>query len=135
MARGKSTKTKTRERRTYTEDFKRDAVQLHLDGQSAPAVAQRLGLSSVNLLCRWRRGVHQPGRSGGRVTGSAGCGNWEELRRIERERDILKPCPFSAAAGSRRLRSNSAGDFSRGTSECGVSHIERFSVWLSRLEA
>ncbi|MCA8993679.1 MAG: transposase [Planctomycetaceae bacterium] len=90
MARGKSTKTTTRERRTYTEDFKRDAVQLHLDGQSAPAVAQRLGLSSVNLLYRWKREfISQAGVAAESLEARVRQLE-EELRRVERERDILK---------------------------------------------
>jgi transposase len=54
----------TRQRRSFSEEFKQEAVQMLLDGHSAPSVAQRLGLSSPNVLYRWRR--------------------------VERERDILK---------------------------------------------
>ena len=42
-------------RRTYTEEFRREAVQMLLDGHSAPSVAERLGLSSPNLLYLWKK--------------------------------------------------------------------------------
>ncbi|MEZ5944801.1 MAG: transposase [Planctomycetaceae bacterium] len=135
MARGKSTKTKTRERRTYTEDFKRDAVQLHLDGQSAPAVAQRLGLSSVNLLYRWKREfISQAGVAAESLEAGAATGGGTPARSSGSVTSLKKAfVHFPAAAGSRRLRSNSAGDdFSRGISgECGVSHIEHAFLGLA----
>jgi transposase len=61
-----------------------------LDGHSAASVAERLGLSGVNVLYRWKR----------TVLGEAGviASDLEarvrqleaELARVERERDILK---------------------------------------------
>jgi transposase-like protein len=44
-----------RGRRTFPEEFKRDAVQMLLDGHTAQSVVERLGLSSANLLYRWKR--------------------------------------------------------------------------------
>jgi len=39
-----------RTRRSYSQEFKQEAVQMLLDGHSAPSVAQRLGLSGPNVL-------------------------------------------------------------------------------------
>ena len=41
-------------RRQYTEEFRRDAVQMMLDGHTAESVAKRLGISSPTLLYRWK---------------------------------------------------------------------------------
>lgn len=77
-------------RRTYTREFKEEAVQMLLDGHSAISVCERLGLSGTNLLYRWKKDFL------GRESGVAS--NLEqrvreleaELRRVEREREILK---------------------------------------------
>ncbi len=45
----------TPERRNYTDEFKRDAVAMLLDGHSASSIAKRLGISGANLLYRWRK--------------------------------------------------------------------------------
>ena len=55
MARKKKSAPCNGSRRRYTEDFKEEAVQMLLDGHTAPSVKDRLGLSSVNLLYRWKR--------------------------------------------------------------------------------
>ncbi len=52
---GKSKKTTSSSRRQFTEEFKKDAVQMLLDGHSAHFVVDRLGLSGTNLLYRWKR--------------------------------------------------------------------------------
>jgi len=79
-----------RPRRKFTEEFKQDAVQMLLDGHSASSICQRLGLTSPNLLYRWKRK---------RTTSSPASASAAdvrireleaELRRVERERDILK---------------------------------------------
>jgi transposase len=77
-------------RRSYTDEFKAEAVRMLLDGHTAASVAERLGLSGPNLLYRWKR--EQLGR-GGAVASSLEArvrALEEELRRVERERDILK---------------------------------------------
>jgi transposase len=89
MSRKNGTK-RSRPRRSYTAEFKQEAVQMLLDGHTAASVCERLGLSSANLLYRWKKEVL--GREGGMAS------NLEErvrqleaeLRRVERERDILK---------------------------------------------
>jgi len=77
-------------RRRFQDEFKREAVQMLLDGHSASSVAKRLGLSSANLLYRWKR--EQMERSGPVATSlEARVRELEsELHRVERERDILK---------------------------------------------
>lgn len=86
----KSTKQTSSGRRQFTEEFKRDAVQMLLDGHSAPSVVERLGLSGTNLLYRWKR--EQLDQSGPVASAlDARVIQLEaELRRVERERDILK---------------------------------------------
>lgn len=79
-----------RKRRRFTDEFKAEAVQMLLDGHSAGSISSRLGLSSPNVLYRWKReALHQGGRTAvgleGRVRELEA-----ELKRVERERDILK---------------------------------------------
>jgi transposase len=61
-----------------------------LDGHTAHSVVERLGLSSVNLLYRWKR--EQLEHCGPAATSlEARVRELElELHRVERERDILK---------------------------------------------
>ena len=77
-------------RRQYTREFKEEAVRMVLDGHSVASVCQRLGLSSPNLLYNWKRKL--VGRGGATAVGlEARVRELEaELRRVERERDILK---------------------------------------------
>src|SRR6266849_7725376 len=77
-------------RREFTEEFRREAVQMMLDGHTASSVAERLGLSGTNLLYRWKR--EQLERTGPVATSlEARVRELElELHRVERERDILK---------------------------------------------
>ena len=83
-------KTMRGARRSYTREFKEEAVQMLLDGHSAGSVCERLGLSGPNLLYRWKRDFL--GGEGG-VASSLEQRVREleaELRRVEREREILK---------------------------------------------
>lgn len=77
-------------RRRFTAEFKADAVQMLFDGHTATSVCERLGLSSPNLLYRWKQElVHQGGSTA--VGLEARVRELEaELHRVERERDILK---------------------------------------------
>jgi transposase len=86
---GKSEPVRAR-RREFTEEFRREAVQMMLDGHTAASVAERLGLSGTNLLYRWKR--EQLERTGPVATSlEARVRELEvELHRAERERDILK---------------------------------------------
>lgn len=77
-------------RRVYTDEFRREAVQMMLDGHSAASVAGRLGLLGTNVLYRWKR--EELERTGPVATSlEARVRELEiELHRVERERDILK---------------------------------------------
>ena len=88
MARTKPKKSKSR--RSFSEDFKQEAVQMLLDGHSAPSVAERLGLSGANALYRWKRETLRRAGPAARTLGDRVAQLEEELRRVERERDILK---------------------------------------------
>jgi transposase len=77
-------------RRQFTDEFRRDAVQMMLDGHTAASVAQRLGISCPTLLYRWKQ---QQLRQSGPVAASLDervRGLEAELLRVQRERDILK---------------------------------------------
>jgi len=82
--------TSRKPRRSYTDEFKEEAVQMLLDGHSATSVAERLGLSGPNILYRWKKGIL--GRKGAVASRlEARVRELEaELRRVEREREILK---------------------------------------------
>jgi transposase len=77
-------------RRVFDDEFKREAVQMLLDGHTAASVAERLGLSGTNLLYRWKQ--EQLDRTGPVATSlEARVRELEsELQRAQRERDILK---------------------------------------------
>lgn len=77
-------------RRTFTKAFKEDAVRMLLDGHSASSIAERLGLSGANVLYHWKAEQLQ---QSGPVASSLESRVRElelELRRVERERDVLK---------------------------------------------
>ncbi len=83
-------KRKAPARRRFSQEFKQEAVQMLLDGHAAASVAQRLGLSGPNVLYRWKRdAVHRAGPAA-RTLGDRVAQLEDELRRVERERDILK---------------------------------------------
>ena len=90
-------------RRSFTEEFKREAVAMLLDGHSAPSVAERLGLSNPSLLSRWKSAQME---QSGPVGASLEAQELEVvLARVTRERDILKRrWSFSATANDRRVR-------------------------------
>jgi transposase len=84
------------ERRTYSKEFKREAVQLSYDSDGTIAqVAENLGIRP-ELLYRWRREQLQEGDDAFRGKGMSKASE-EEVRRLRREldqvrmeRDILK---------------------------------------------
>lgn len=81
---------KARSRRSFSQEFKQEAVQMLLDGHSAPSVAKRLGLSGPNVLYRWKREAIRQAGPAARTLGERVHQLEEELRRVEREREILK---------------------------------------------
>jgi len=83
-------KIKALTRRSYSREFRDDAVQMLLDGHSAVSVAERLGLSGPNILYRWKRDAVDRAGPAARTLGDRVAQLEDELRRVERERDILK---------------------------------------------
>ena len=89
MPRKKRTTAK-RTRRVFDKGFRQEAVQMLLDGHSARLVADRLGLSSTSILYRWKKDCLD---AAGPVANELDSRVRElelELRRVERERDVLK---------------------------------------------
>jgi transposase len=78
-----------RPRRYFSHEFKQEAVQLILDGHAAHSVAERLGIDN-NLLSQWKRQLIRKAGPAARTLGDRVAQLEEELRRVERERDILK---------------------------------------------
>ena len=89
MAKRKS-KSLKQSRRTFTKEFKREAVQMVLDGQSPSSVSKNLGLGNTNLIYRWK--AELIGESGpvAEALDYEVRQLREELQRTRRERDILK---------------------------------------------
>lgn len=83
-------KKQVRARRTYSDELKSEAVQMMFDGHSAQSVVNNLGLSSVNLLYRWKEKMLSQSGPAATSLDSRVRQLEEELRRVERERDILK---------------------------------------------
>ena len=85
-----SGKSSRRKRRAYSDELKAEAVQMLLDGHSAGSVASNLGLSGAPLLYSCKAGLLQ--QSGAAATTLENRVRELEvaLRRVERERDILK---------------------------------------------
>lgn len=81
---------RARKRQSYSQQFREEAVQMVLDGNSVTSVADRLGLSSANLLYRWKQQVIGRAGPAARTLGDRVSQLEDELRRVERERDILK---------------------------------------------
>jgi len=89
-SRSKKSVSKKSGRRIFPQEFKEEAVQMLLDGHTASSVAKRLGLSGTNILYRWKG--EQLAQSGP-VASALEVRVHEletELRRVERERDVLK---------------------------------------------
>ena len=86
----KNGKSNSKKRRVYDDEFKQDAVQMLVDGHSAVSVTKRLGLSGPNLLYRWKKEILGRGGPAAASLEARVRQLEEELRRVERERDILK---------------------------------------------
>jgi len=81
---------KRRSRRQYSDELKAEAVQMLLDGHSAESVASNLGLSGASLLYRWKAKRLQENGPAATALDARVVQLEEALRRVERERDILK---------------------------------------------
>jgi transposase len=90
MAKKKRSRKSDVVRRTYDDELKSEAVQMLLDGHSAQSIVSNLGISGVNLLYRWKNQLVQQGGKTAQTLESRVKQLEEELRRVERERDILK---------------------------------------------
>ena len=128
--------------KTYTEEFRRDAVELfQSSGRTATQVARELGVN-VNSLRMWRNRIL--GQSGGESFGAvgdkvrAGASAKEllaEIKKLEREneylrrqREILKKQPASSARTRSWAcvdRSNAGRLFSHRTLRCLRSLTQR----------
>ncbi len=86
----KRQKPATNQRHNYSAEFKREAVQMLLDGHSATSIVERLGIPGTTMLYRWRREERE--RSGPMAASleTRVHALEEELRRVKMERDILK---------------------------------------------
>ena len=83
-------KVSRKSRRTFTEQFKREAVQMLLDGHSASSVSKNLGIGNTNLLYRWKAEVVSDGGPATEALDSQVRELRQELLSTRRERDILK---------------------------------------------
>jgi transposase len=118
-------KTPTRVRRSFTPEFKRDAVRLVREGKSLTEVAQNLGIAR-SLLQYWRKQIEQ--KEGGAFPGKGNASGEaaeitalrKRLRDAEEERDILK----KALLGSTGQR-NSFIEYI-----CWRTKVQRFSRTL-----
>jgi transposase len=90
MVTRKSKFKRVKGRRSYSDELKAEAVQMLLDGHSASSVAKNLGLGSTQLLYRWKARLIQQGGLAAESLEARVRQLEEELRRAERERDILK---------------------------------------------
>ena len=81
---------KRRSHRQYSDELKAEAVQMLLDGPTAESVVSNLGLSSASLLYRWKMKRLQENGPAATALDARVSQLEEELRRVERERDILK---------------------------------------------
>lgn len=81
---------KTTPRRKFDLDFKRQAVQMLLDGFTASSVADHLGIDDPNLLYRWKTQLQAEGHTSVPNLEARIQQLEEELRRTQRERDVLK---------------------------------------------
>lgn len=78
------------DRRQYDDVLKREAVQMLLDGHSAQSIVDNLGITGTNLLYRWKsKFIEESGPAASTLEARVRQLE-EDLRRTERERDILK---------------------------------------------
>ena len=86
----KNEKRRSRARRVYPDEFKQEAVRMLLDGLSAQSVVDNLGLSGTSILYRWKSQILQGEGQAASLLDARVSDLQEQLRRVERERDILK---------------------------------------------
>lgn len=77
-------------RRKFTAEFKKEAVQMMLDGHSPASIAKNLGMKNANVLYRWKAEALSRSGPAVQVLDSQVTELRDELIRTRRERDILK---------------------------------------------
>ncbi len=77
-----------RERRTFTDEFKQEAVRLTENGHTATSICERLGLSGPNLLYRWKQKLIGEKGTPASTLDSRVRELEAELKRTQRERDV-----------------------------------------------
>ncbi len=85
-----SRKKSVKKRREYGVELREEAVQMLLDGHSAESVVSNLGLGGASLVYRWKAKALETAGPAATKLETRVCQLEEELRRVERERDILK---------------------------------------------
>ena len=90
MTRKSNRKKRRSGRRSYRDELKAEAVQMLLDGHRADSVASNLGLSGANLLYPWKAKLIKDSGPAATTLENRVRQLEEELRRVERERDIVK---------------------------------------------
>ena len=90
MAKRKQPASSKRERRTFTDEFKQEAVQMLLDGHAASSISENLGIGNTNLIYRWKAELLTRSGPAAQALDSQVLELREELHRTRRERDILK---------------------------------------------
>ena len=79
------------QRRKYSDQYKRDAVAMLLDGHSAQTVCDRLGIPNTNMLYRWRAKLYDPDTEAESSDETLELAALRaKLREVELERDIRK---------------------------------------------
>ena len=84
----------------YDDEFKRQAVQKVLDGQSVRSVSQELGVTESQIH-KWRRAALRDGdgvKSGAQLTETAALK--KRIRELEMEVEILKKATLIFGRGS-----------------------------------
>lgn len=89
MAKRNGQATNRRPRRTYSDDFKSEAVQMLPDGHSVSSVSKNPGINSANLLYRWKSEILARGGPAAKVLDDQVAELREALQRTHHERDIL----------------------------------------------
>ncbi len=99
----KSSRRKSRTgRRIYDDELKAEAVQMLLDGHGAKSVASNLGLSGTGLLYRWKAKLREQSGPAATTLENRVRQLESEIRRVERERDILKKGSSGESVGGFR---------------------------------
>lgn len=83
-------KKQRKPRRSFTKEFKLEAVQMLLDGHSASSVSKNLGIENANLLYRWKAELISDGGPMTENLDDEVRKLQQELAQTKRERDILK---------------------------------------------